>query len=358
VEPDSTQEIKFVVGYAAREGVPVVPVSSRQWLPDSDRWFIRMSMARMTAISDFSTESGLVCVEAGARMQNLSDWLMDKGYALAVRPDHHDDMEVWEFLISPTSGNYGPRYGCKWDQVFALTAVVPNGRLFRNSLAPGRATGPDFSRVILLGRGAFGLPVEVYFRVRPLPNRRRLLSFALSDLAGGIERAWEVAAEANPEFLEVGFNRHPPDGLPETFALVELWDEGSRLSMRRELVRKNFGEMATPTEVSYDVLVGFEDTYEFDPRSTIRFYADRSSLGGLMESLRSAGEGAAPARLRVRGFVDDHVCVTAACEQPRGLLSQVHTSDVYSSPDGQRLLAEVAGVLDPQGVFSLVPQLW
>ncbi len=166
VQPDSPQELHFIVGFAAREGVPVVPAGASGRPPQMEGWHIRVSFSRMSAISDFSSESGLVCAQAGTRIQDLSDWLMDKGYALMVRPDLGADMELWEFLLSPDAGNFGPRHGCKWDQVFALSAVLPSGRLFQNTLSPARASGPDFSRVILLGQGTFGIPLEVYFKVR------------------------------------------------------------------------------------------------------------------------------------------------------------------------------------------------
>jgi hypothetical protein len=358
VQPDSPQDLAFVVGLAARESVPVVPASAFGRPPEIEDWHIRVSLSRMTAISDFSSDSGLVCAQAGVGMQDLSDWLMDKGYTLAVKPDRGLNIELWEFLLHPGSGNYGPRYGCKLAQAFSLTAVLPNGRMFKNSLAPARATGPDFSRVILLGQGRFGLPVEISLRVRPLPRKRVLMSLALTDMVEGIGRSWTVAREAEPEFIEVGLNRRAAQGIPQVFALVELWGEGPGLAVRRELVKKHYGEIATPIDIPYEVLVGFEDTYEFKSEDTTQFHSDRSTIREtLATALADSAHG--PARVRVRGFSDDHVCVTTDCDTGRHC-RRVHAGagEIYSSPDGAALLAGVASALDPQGVLAHVPALW
>ena len=358
VQPDTPQDLAFVVGLASREGIPVVPASSLGPHLELEGWHIRLGLSRMTAITDFSAESGLVCAEAGVGMQDLADWLMDKGYSLAVKPDFGKEMELWEFLLHPGSGNYGPRYGCKLAQTFSMSAVLPNGRIFKNSLAPARATGPDFAHVILLGQGRFGLPIEVCLRVYPLPRKRVLMSLALTDLVEGLERTWTVAREANPEFIEIGLNRRAAEGIPQVFALVELWGDGPGLAARRELVKKHYGELATPIDIPYEVLVGFEDTYQFRVGDTLQFHSDRVSVKETLSAALGSTE-TSPPRVRVRGFTDDHVCVTTDCETGEHC-RQFHAnpSEIYSSPDGANLLSEVASTLDPQGVFAHVPTLW
>jgi len=359
VEPDTVAEVAFVVDFAAREGVKVLPASGGLNGTALDGWHIRVALKRMSAISDYSADSGLVCAQAGARVQDLQDWLLDKGRTLAVLPDDPSDVELWEFLLSPRSGRIGPRFGCKWDQVFSLHAVLPNGKLFRNSLSPGRATGPDFSRIILMGRGAFGLPLEATVSVQPLPKRRVLLSLALSDLKSGVERAWQVAREAVPEFLEIGLlPRGAESGLPSCVAFVELWGEGRSLSVRRELVLKHFGDVASVFDVPYEKLLGMEDTWQFGPGDTVQFYARRESLDALAAAVASS-ELQGAARLRVRGFVDNHACVTVD-SATAGTCGAFWTrpADFYTSPDGQELLADALGVLDPLAIMGSVPQIW
>lgn len=358
VQPDNPQELHFIVGFAAQEGVPVVPAAHATRPPTMDDWHIRLSFDRMSAITDFSVDSGLVCAQAGTKVQDLSDWLMEKGYSLMVRPDYGADMELWEFLLSPDAGNHGPRFGGKWEQVFSLTAVLPSGRLFENSLAPARASGPDFSRIILLGRGAFGIPLEVYLKVRPLPRRRQLTAFAINDLPLAVERAWLVAEAARPEFMEIGINRASSSGkVPEHFALIELWGERSEVARRKELVRKHFGDAATATEIPYEDLLGLEDSCQFERDARSQFHANRQSIAELVK-----GVGQSPAedrvRLRLRGFAHNQACVTMECRQGEGSTGTAAGHASYASTDSDRLLQEAARQLDPRGILAWAPRVW
>lgn len=361
VEPDTLQEVSYIVGFAARESVPIVPAATLGAAQRAEEWHISLSLARMSAVSDFSEESGLFCAQTGSRVSDLTEWLLDRGQTLAVTPDQSMDMPLWEFLISPDSGRFGPRYGCKWDQVFSLTAIQPNGKLFTNSLSPARATGPDFSRVILQGEGAFGLPLEVYMRVKPLPRRRVILALALKDLVRGVERAWDVAVEARPEYLEIGMNSGMRGSVPKVFAVVELWGEGKNLAVRKERIRKVFGDVAAVADVAHETLLNLESTYGFAREKAFQFFVPRSqtaqTLADIIDESRSGRKKSV--RLRVRGFADDQTCVTADGSGPQAWRRSHELSQgLYSSPDGRALLAEVAAALDPGGVFALVPRLW
>jgi len=353
VQPDNPQELHTIVGFAAREGVPVVPTAHATRPPAMESWHIRLNFGRLSAITDFSVESGLVCAQAGTRVRDLADWLMEKGYSLMAKPDYGEDMELWEFLLSSDAGNFGPRYGSKWAQVFSLTAVLPSGRIFENSLAPARATGPDFAQAILLGRGAFGIPLEVYLKVHPLPRRRQLTAFAINDLPKAADSAWKVAEAAQPEFMEIAVNRVSANGdVPSRFALIELWGERSEVARRKELVRKHFGESATATDIPYEVLLGLENTCRFEPDARSQFFADRQGISKLVEELETSSPN--PRHLRIRGFAHNQACVTMehSGDEPRE--KNAH----YASTDGDWLLKEAARQLDPPGIFSWAPRVW
>ncbi len=357
VQPDNPQELHTIVGFAAREGVPVVPAAHATRPPVMEDWHIRLNFGRMSAIVDFSLESGLVCAQAGTKLADLSDWLMEKGHSLMVRPDYGEDMELWEFLLAPDAGNFGPRFGSKWEQVFSLSAVLPSGRIFENSLAPARASGPDFSRIILAGRGAFGLPLEVYLKVRPLPRRRQLTALAILDLPEACARAWKVAEAAQPEFMEIVANQcRSGDKVPAQFALIELWGERTEVARRKELVRKHFGKSAKTTDVPYEELLGLEETCRFERGARSQYFTDRQGLAELIDSVGQGPVADAP-QLRLRGFVHNQAYVTI--ERPAGSPPRpTTTQDLFTSTDGSWLLQETSRHLDPRGIFSWAPRVW
>jgi hypothetical protein len=328
-------------------------------IPD---WHIRISFERMSAITEFSRESGLVTAQSGTRIQDLADWLMDKGYALPVRPEFGENPELWEFLLCPGSGSYGPRYGDKWQQVFALSAILPSGRIYRNSLSPARATGPDFAAAILGSRGTLGIPLEVTLKVRPIPARNAILTFALSDLVTGVERAWHIARLVKPEFLEVGLHhRHDNADLPACFLIVELWDRGSTLAGRKELIRKTLADIADPVTVPYEVMLGFEDTYQFDMATISQFRSSRTRASEIATVYAcSKGANSSSLRLRLQGFVDGHASVTVDSTTLADCREQ-HSHEFrsgLSSSDGATILARISDSLDPGGVFGRIPDLW
>ncbi|MBM4353250.1 MAG: FAD-binding oxidoreductase [Deltaproteobacteria bacterium] len=356
VEADSAQDVCYVVSVASREAAPVFPVPCLGRIPPVDGWHIRLSLSRLSAITDFSPDSGLVCVQCGTGMQRLSDWLAEKGFALGVHPEQSCEMELWEFMLSAASNSFGPRFGFKRDQVLSLSAVLPNGRLFRNSVSPARSTGPDFSLPLLHSAGRFGLPLEIYLRIHPLPAQRVFLTFALDDLPAAVERTWEVASAATPELIEIGVNRLAPGGLPQRFVLVELWGEGKALSVRKELVRKLLGDVARPSEVPYEMLLAFEKTYRFVEGQTRHVTLSRDSLKDLVEGLPPGG---GPVTLRIRGFVDGLVSVTAGCnDEAECAILPSEESAPSGSRESRRILDAAAGMLDGSGVFMRLPEMW
>ncbi len=357
VEADSAQDVSFVVTYAARDQAPVFPVPAVGTIPAVDGWHIRLSLSRLSTITDFSPDSGLVCVQCGTSMDHLADWLAEKGFALGVSPEQSEHMELWEFMLSNASASFGPRFGFKRDQVLAMSAVLPDGRTFRNSVSPARSTGPDFSRPLLHAGGRFGLPLDLYLKIHALPAQRVFLTFAVKDLAAALERAWDVAAAATPEFIEVGRNRYASPGLPERFALVELWGEGKTLAVRKELVRKRFGDVATPSDVPYEVLLAFEQTYNFAPGQTRRVTLSRDSLRRITKDIVSSR--GSPSRLRVRGFVEGMVGVTADCgDAEECALLPPDEAEGRASTGSSRLLESAADALDRSEVFTRIPELW
>ena len=53
VQPDNPQELHTIVGFAAREGVPVVPTAHATRPPAMESWHIRLNFGRLSAITDF-----------------------------------------------------------------------------------------------------------------------------------------------------------------------------------------------------------------------------------------------------------------------------------------------------------------
>jgi FAD/FMN-containing dehydrogenase len=356
--PDSFQEVSQLVAYAGREGVPVLPFAADAPSVRLDAWSLRLDLDRLSSIADYSPDSGLISVQAGVRLDDLGVWLMEKDRSLGVRAEEPANPRLWDFLLSPKAGRFGPRFGCKWDQVLSMSAVLPSGRVFRNSAAPARATGPDFSRSILMAGGRLGIPLEVHLRVHRIPTRKTLLTYELADPLAGVERAWQVARDVNPVYIEVGITpRARKSRLPHAFLAVELWEHAKGLGIHREQVRKLLADVGTPAELPEETLLDLEGTYDFDPSCTRQSVVDRDALAQLIPDLVQGCPGRV--RMRLRGFVDNQVCITYDSAGPNACALPAPLVDAsYLSTDAAVILDRVASNLDPAGVFQHIPKLW
>jgi FAD/FMN-containing dehydrogenase len=357
VQPDSLVEVADAVSFAAREGVVILPASGIGRPVPLKSWRIRLSLSRLSAITDYSPDSGLVCVQGGVKMGYLAEWLQEKGRCLAVTPDFAEEMELWEYLLSPHWGRFGPLFGSKWDQVFAVKAVLPSGRPYSNSLSPARATGPDFSQVILTAGGRFGIPLEIYLRVRKLPQRRIFLTFAFDSVSDAIQPAWTLARDITPAYLELGLNVSTDTAFPPEYMMMELWGEGRQLTAKRELVRKIVGNSGKFADVSHESVLTSAATGEAKPRDCADLFLHKNNLEGALAALEEAC--GTTGRMRVRGFTENQVCVSTQRNTLKlADLGTLGANPTFSSEHGAQLLDVVAKQLDPQGVFARIPQLW
>ena len=350
---DSPQSASAAVAFAQSEGIPVFPHFVGLEEPRSNEWSIRLNLERLNAVTEFSPNSRLASFQTGIRVESMFEWLYDRNLDLGISPETFSAMELWEFMLNPSPGRFGPRFGQKWKQVFAIKAVLPNGRLYSTSLAPARATGPDFSSLILLGRGRFGIPLEMTLRLQTNPRKKHYLAFALDSLADGLEPAWDVSRHTKPEYIELGTNKDRAEpNLPEHFLRVELWGEGNRLSVRRERVKRALRNVGRQVDIPYETLLGLDQTYGFREATSCQMFTSRSRLP---EALKQIEQQAADrvSKVRVRGFVDSHACITVDCPSMDDCdMSPFHPVGVYGSARSGDIQMEIARHLDPNGIFA------
>ncbi len=94
-------------------------------------------------------------------------------------------MPAVETLIEAVRGLAGrspsPRYGRPVDRVVSLTATLPDASPFRPTIAPRKAVGPDYVRLVLTAVPEVARVEELVLRLMPLPEVRRHLVLQMSD---------------------------------------------------------------------------------------------------------------------------------------------------------------------------------
>ena len=86
-----------------------------------------------------------------------------------------------EALRLPDGATRSPRYGRPLDRVVSMIARLPDGSVFRPTLAPRKAVGPDYVRMVLTAQPPVAEVQELVLRLLPLPEVREALEIACSE---------------------------------------------------------------------------------------------------------------------------------------------------------------------------------
>jgi len=203
VQPISTDEVAAVLRYANARGVPVVPFGGGSGvgggvLPDAGT--IVVDLRRLGQILELNETSLQVTVQAGMYGHHFEDALQLRGYSMGHWPQSIALSTVGGWIATRAAGQYSTRYGAIEDMLLGLEAVLADGRTVRIKSTPRRSAGPDPRHLFLGAEGTAGIVTEATLKIFPLPESRRLLSFAFPDFDSG--------QEAVRDFMRVGWR--PP----------------------------------------------------------------------------------------------------------------------------------------------------
>ncbi|MBM4371410.1 MAG: FAD-binding oxidoreductase, partial [Deltaproteobacteria bacterium] len=241
VRPETPGELQQILRIAFDGSVPVLPLGLRHSSVQPEEVHLRLDLERLNRILEYDASSSLITAQAGVTLRGLADWLSSKKKVLAVHCLGNETIQLWEYLLQPWAGGYGPATGHKLDQVVALAALLPGGDELVTTLAPRRAVGPDPARLLLAGGGRFGLPTRVTLRVVDAPVRVARLAFGGAHLVRHLDVLWSLCEEVRPNDVRVLARRRAldvGDGGPWYTVQWTLWGDGRDLVRRQELIIK------------------------------------------------------------------------------------------------------------------------
>jgi FAD-linked oxidoreductase len=231
--PGSRDELRAVVDRARASGLTVRVAASGHSFTDiacTDGLMLRLE--RMNRVLDVDSDSGLVKVEAGIVLHQLSEQLERHGLAM----ENLGDIDVQTLAGAISTGTHGTGIHLRniSAQVEAMELVLADGSVLECS----RDSDPETLRAARVGLGALGVIASVTLRCVP--------AFTLNrhdhplPLAETIDRIDElVAANDHFEFYTwpyggVGLLRETTrhDGPPEPWSRVKSWWEETFLENR------------------------------------------------------------------------------------------------------------------------------
>ncbi|MDX2166233.1 MAG: FAD-binding oxidoreductase, partial [Deltaproteobacteria bacterium] len=195
VKPADTGEVATTLRLAHEHRVAVVPFGGGSGvgggvLPDGET--IVVDMRAMDQILELNETALQVRVQAGMYGHLYEEALQARGYSMGHWPQSVALSTVGGWVATRAAGQYSTRYGSIEDMLLGLEAVLADGRVVRIKSTPRRSAGPDPRHLFLGAEGTAGIVTEATFKIFPLPESRRVLTFAFPDFDSGLEAIRDI----------------------------------------------------------------------------------------------------------------------------------------------------------------------
>jgi glycolate oxidase FAD binding subunit len=216
--PATTEAVIEIVQAAEAEGVALLPcggateIGTGYPLPP-ERPYLLLSSSRLNRITDFQPDDLTVTAEPGVTLSALQQVVASRRLFLALDVPMADQATLGGIVSAATSGFWRPSYGAPRDLLIGLQAVMTAGvKVKGGGKVVKNVAGYDVCKLFTGARGTMGFLTELTFKLRPLPEADRTLSWNAPDLEEAIRLGLELhQAQLAPTFL-VATNE--PDGLP------------------------------------------------------------------------------------------------------------------------------------------------
>lgn len=146
----------------------------------------------------------LATCEAHVKWADLEAFLKEKGYTLGCRFSRGgSQLTVRQAFERGLKNIYAAKYGEFHDLCVAVEAQR-RGAVLVTKNVPRSATGPDFKKILIGSRGAYGRIQRATFRMVPLPKVRKRVAVSWKTESQGRDWRRQVAASGIlPAVLEL-----------------------------------------------------------------------------------------------------------------------------------------------------------
>jgi len=172
VWPESTEDVRVIVEWAARTKTPIVPFGAGSGvcagiLPSDD--VVVVDMKRMNRWRSLDAGGPLLDVEAGVMGLPLEEKLNRRGYTLGHFPSSILCSTVGGWVAARSAGQNSGYYGKIEDMVAGLECVTGTGEIVQFHR---RQAGPDLTPLVIGSEGTLAIVTSATLRLHPAPTAR------------------------------------------------------------------------------------------------------------------------------------------------------------------------------------------
>lgn len=218
VYPGSPEEVRAVVAWAARHGLPVTPRGAGTGLSGGavPSGGVLLVLTRLDRILDIDPQARTARVEPGVVNLELSEAAEPFGLFYAPDPSSQPACTIGGNLAENSGGPRCLAYGVTSNHVRRLMVVLADGSEVELSAAPD-SLGYDLVGLFVGSEGTLGVAVEAEVRLVPRPEAIRTLSAAFPEMALAAEAVNRVLlAGVRPVALEL-MDRATLDAVGQAF---------------------------------------------------------------------------------------------------------------------------------------------
>jgi D-lactate dehydrogenase (cytochrome) len=196
VYPTTTHEVAAVLALADERRVPVTPFGAGSSLEGHVipvAGGISLDLTRMDRVLEISPSDLTTTVQPGVTRSALERAAAEHGLFFPVDPGA--DATLGGMAATNAAGTTTVRYGKMRDNVLALEAVLPGGRIVRaGSKAPKTSAGYDLLGLLIGSEGTLAVIVELTLRLHGIPEHAVVLRLSFDDLEAACRAATAIVA--------------------------------------------------------------------------------------------------------------------------------------------------------------------
>ncbi|WP_111786507.1 FAD-linked oxidase C-terminal domain-containing protein [Brucella pituitosa] len=168
----NTQDVQDVVRTCAEHKVPVIAFgagSSLEGQVNAPAGGVSIDLTQMNRVLAVHAEDLDCVIEPGITRRELNEYLRDTGLFFPIDPGAN--ATLGGMASTRASGTNAVRYGTMRENVLALKAVMPDGRLIETSKRVKKtAAGYDLTRLLIGSEGTLGIITELTLKLQGIPQ--------------------------------------------------------------------------------------------------------------------------------------------------------------------------------------------